>query len=183
MRIFLSIRLQPCRQQQTRCRFDPVSGHTAPFHFKHITGWRGGSTRIQRLWWDIFENVDKQPLVIKKQHIQRDKGILHPEATHRICFEDKQHSFVTTKRCDEHQTILVLHRCGRHLNIHIDFVTVARINQNLCSIKYGPLSIGRGDKTAEHRNGPQDSSNKQFVSSPRQDSQSPEALPVMRFAP
>ena len=183
MRIFLSIRLQPCRQQQTRRRFDPVSGHTAAIQFKHIAGWRGGSTRLQCLWRDIFDSVNKLPLVIKKQHIKRDKGILHPEAAHRICFEHKQHSFVITKCRNEHQAILVLHWCDRHLNSHIDFATVARINQDLRSIKDGPVSIGSGDKTAERHNGRQNSSNQQFVSSPRQDSQSPEALPVIRFAP
>jgi hypothetical protein len=56
-------------------------------------------------------------MLVYKDYVQRDEGILHPEAQHLLVREDEQHAPVLSQHPPAHETIRPFLRCVRDFQV------------------------------------------------------------------
>ena len=66
-------------------------GNDATIQLQHKPGITGRPARLKREWRDVPCRRPQSAIIVKKQHVERDQCVLHPETARRHVGKDKQH--------------------------------------------------------------------------------------------
>jgi len=114
--------------------------HQPAIEYKNITGRADRELGFETVRLRILSRRDKPPFTIKKQHIERDQGVLHPETSLPVVLEKEQHACGSWQACYMHQPIGLLLRCAGQFNFECENGAVAAIKADGGLLKIRPVS-------------------------------------------
>ncbi len=100
----------------------PIAGNDAELsgrarhHFEHRAHRPAGVNQRLRMRYGILGDPVDAPVATDEDHVERDIGILHPEACRLLALEIEQHALSFRQLSPEHQSLRLLFRSDRHLD-------------------------------------------------------------------
>jgi 2,3-bisphosphoglycerate-dependent phosphoglycerate mutase len=104
-------------------------------------------------WHRTTQNIHHYTGIIQKNHVQRQRRVLHPHGGHTVAFGKlKQHPAIRGKIAAEHQTLTTLSLCLRHFNLkhHATAITANNGHGRFGEVLWWAVGVGTEEPPARH---------------------------------